>query len=368
MVFCQWLIIGSIPGSDRAFTVPSPLLRSSSSFAEQRANLQCISPHSKPCLGSDAGLISPNITKNNKGTFTSFKFPQGSTDPEHISKPHPAVGTEMPPDSFRRALSSKPHDSANSIKQSDLHDKVNASASITNTPRSSGELGSISNNSTETLASEYITRETSRLVHKPANSRRSSSLMPLKGQKSEILMMGYAQLAGSFTLDGSLVNQNLFEGVKKKAIVGGHSGGGVVRSDSSKRNSGLLGSLGWGNIGDSLGGFLGNNETSSMKDSKATGNSRSIPIISTPQSILFVDLRLEPGESKCYSYRHPLPKGIPPTHKGRAVKISYNLVIGTQRAANIDQQHQMQHASIPFKVLSSVNGKSLGLSRFNPVS
>ena len=169
--------------------------------------------------------------------------------------------------------------------------------------------------------------------------------------------MGYGHITGSFTLDTSLVNQGAFEEVKKKAIVGDLGGGGVVRVESTKRDSGLFGFSGWGNIGESLGGLLGGDELSSIKESKSSGNARSIPILSTPQSVLFVDLQLAPGESKSYCYKHILPRGIPPSHKGRAMRIAYNLVVGSQRAGTATHKHSLQHVEIPFRVLPGVNGK-----------
>lgn len=176
-------------------------------------------------------------------------------------------------------------------------------------------------------------------------------------EAAETLMMGYGQITGSFTLDGSLVSQAPFEEVKGKAIIGGQGGGGVVRADKGRREGGLFGSIGWGSIGGSLGGLLGNNELSSIKETKDTGSTRSIPILSTPQSVLFVNLQLGPGESRSYTYSHPLPSGIPPTHKGRAMKVSYNLTIGTQRAVKPTVYHHIRTVEVPFRVLSGVNGK-----------
>ena len=168
-------------------------------------------------------------------------------------------------------------------------------------------------------------------------------------------MMGYAQVAGSFTLDGSLVNQAPFEEVKRKGVVGGQGGGGVVGVES-KNDGGLLGALGWGNIGESIGGLLGGGELSSIKEMRGIASSKSIPLLSTRQSILFVDLCLAPGESKSYNYSFTLPKGLPPTHRGKAIKVSYNLVIGTQRAATASEQQQIRHVDFPFRVLGAVNG------------
>ncbi|KAF5021378.1 hypothetical protein F66182_6567 [Fusarium sp. NRRL 66182] len=231
------------------------------------------------------------------------------------------------------------------------------------TPRSSGEFYSVSNNSSETLVSEYVT-------HPPTNRghgrplRRSLGMPAPQSRAPESLMMGYAQLQGSFSLDGSLVSLGQFDQVKKKAIVG--QGGGVVGLES-KRDSSLLGGFGWGRISSSLGDFLGGGELSTIKEMRGAANSKSVPLLTTPQSILFVDLQLAPGESRVFEYSFHLPKGLPPTHRGKAVKISYSLVIGTQRAGGTKEQH-VKSVEVPFRVLGSVNshGEILGHDLMNP--
>ena len=348
-------------GHDRSFTVPSPLIRSSSSLADQRSSLQP-SPRSKQYVGSSYVPVDPTSEQRNRHTFSSFNFPNSSGALDKTSRQLPLVLTKPPLDPLRRTFLPKPREPPFGSGQLIPATEILSPASINDTPRSSGELYSMSNNSTDTLASDYLIQEDNRLTYRSPNSRQGSCLAPSKAAKPELLMMGYTQIMGSFTLDGSLVNQSAFEGARRMGIVGGQGGGGVVRTESTKRDSGLLGTLGWGKIGESLGGLLGNNEMSSIKEAKGSSKARAIPILSTPQSILFVDLRLGPGESKSYTYRHPLPKGIPPTHKGRAMKTSYSLVIGTQRAAKASQQHQIEHVDIPFKVLTSVNGRILDSS------
>lgn len=179
-------------------------------------------------------------------------------------------------------------------------------------------------------------------------------------------MMGYAQIQGSFTLDGSLVNLAPFEQVKRKAVVGGQ-GGGVIGVETSKRDSGLLRGFGWGSLTSSIGELLGGGELSSIKEMRGIASSKAIPLLSTPQSILFVDLKLAPGESKTYEYAFKLPKGLPPTHRGKAMKISYSLVIGTQRPGGAKEQ-QVTSVEIPFRVLGSVNdyGEILGHDLMSP--
>lgn len=225
------------------------------------------------------------------------------------------------------------------------------------TPRSSGEFYSMSNNSTETLASEYVANTSShtRLLPRIMHQRQSSHLAPPAQQNlPESLMMGYAQIMGSFTLDGSLINQAPFEEVKRKGVVGGQGGGGVVGVERKKRESGLFGALGWGNIGESLGGLLGPSEPSSIREMGRIASSKTVPLISTPQSILFVDLKLAPGESRSYTYSFTIPRGLPPSHKGKSIKVSYHLTIGTQRAGSTKDQ-QVKQVDIPFRVFGSVN-------------
>lgn len=189
---------------------------------------------------------------------------------------------------------------------------------------------------------------------------------PQQPKVPESLMMGYAQIQGSFTLDGSLVSLGQFDEVKRKAVVGGR-GGGVVGLDSGKQNGGLFRSFGWGSISNSLGDLLGGGDMSTIKEMRGVANSKSIPILNTPQSILFVDLNIAPGESRSFEYSFKLPKGLPPSHKGKAVKISYSLVIGTQRAGGVKEQ-QVQSVEVPFRILGTVNdeGDILGHDLMNP--
>lgn len=282
-------------------------------------------------------------------------FPQ-ELGSEEATRGFGPLRREISSESSKATIYPKSLGSAGGLEQLKPATRILSAASINGTPRSSGEFYSVSNNSTETLASECITQETSRLMHRTAHKRQDSHLAPPKNLIPDVLMMGYAQITGSFTVDGSLVNQNSFEETRKRGVVGGRAGGGVVRNESSKRDSGLLGSFGWSNIGESIGGLLGGNEFSSLKEANDNSKARSIPILSTPQTILFVDLRLKPGESRSYSYRSLLPRGIPPSHKGRAIRITYNLVVGTQRATRTSQQLQVQYVTIPFRVMTSVNG------------
>lgn len=183
----------------------------------------------------------------------------------------------------------------------------------------------------------------------------------------ESLMMGYAQIQGSFLLDGSLVSLGPFETVKKQAVVGGRGGGVVGLGVSKQRDSGLLRGFGWSNLSTSLGDFLAGGELSTIREMRGAANSKSIPLLSTPQSILFVDLQLAPGQSRSYEYCFKLPRGLPPSHRGKVMKTSYSLVIGTQRAGGV-KEHQVRSVETPFRVLGGVNsvGEILGHDLMSP--
>lgn len=248
--------------------------------------------------------------------------------------------------------------------------KVLVAQSISgDTPRSSGEFYAMSNNSNETLASEYPSQP--RLgwgsSARPPHMRKHSNLSPLgqhsSSQRLESIMMAYAQVQGSFTLDGSLINLGPFDQVKRKAVVGGQ-GGGVVGVESTRQNGGLLRGFGLGNLLDDL---VGGGELSTIKEMRGVANAKSIPLLSTPQSILFVDAKLGPGDSKAFDYSFRLPRGLPPSHKGKAIKIMYTLVVGTQRAGGSREQ-QVRTVEVPFRVLGSVNshGEILGHDLMSP--
>ncbi|KAK1175116.1 RAB6A-GEF complex partner protein 2 [Acipenser ruthenus] len=69
-------------------------------------------------------------------------------------------------------------------------------------------------------------------------------------------------------------------------------------------------------------------------------------MLSTPPKILFCDLRLDPGESKSYSYCETVPLDAPPTFRGQSVKYVYKLTIGCQRVNS-----PIKLLRVPFRVL-----------------
>ncbi|EOA91039.1 uncharacterized protein SETTUDRAFT_125481 [Exserohilum turcica Et28A] len=356
----------------RSATHPSPL--SGGDTADLA--LMTRSNRRRPGVTTTPSTPGPPLTgrKPSNSFSHSFRFPAAPPPPfEDASQPPPNTSPSRQPLHTRRNSPQPPHDTRRPSSSANLEvlspvARIISGSSLNDTPRSSGEFYSMSNNSNETMASEYTAHPSARLLSRPQHQRRPSHLVPsTKQAQPESIMMGYAQIMGSFTLDGSLINQAPFEEVKRKGVVGGQGGGGVVGLEKTKRESGLFGALGWGSIGESLGGLLGSAEQSSIREMRGIASSKTVPLISTPQSILFVDLKLAPGESRSFTYSFTIPRGLPPSHKGRSMKVAYNLTIGTQRARSTKEQ-QVKHVEIPFRVFGSVNsrGEILGHDLMSP--
>ncbi|KAI8934833.1 hypothetical protein NX059_008514 [Plenodomus lindquistii] len=374
-----------VPGRPNSYPVASPGHRSATHPSPLSAASPPLPQASPPdfAFPSRSGRRRPGVTttpstpalpttrKASNSFSHNFKFPAAPPPEEPLLEPPSSSPTKSV--AQRRPSPQLQYEGRRNPPSATLETlspvaRIISGASMDGTPRSSGEFYSMSNNSNETLASEYAAHPSARLLPRPAHQRQPSHLAPPSQQtRPESLMMGYAQIMGSFTLDGSLINQAPFEEVKRKGVVGGQGGGGVVGVEKTKRESGLFGALGWGNIGESLGGLLGPSEPSSIREMRGIASSKTVPLISTPQSILFVDLKLAPGESRSYAYSFTIPRGLPPTHKGRSIKVAYNLTIGTQRAGSTRDQ-QVKHVDVPFRVFGSVNsrGEILGHDLMSP--
>ncbi|KAL9618519.1 MAG: hypothetical protein Q9160_006775 [Pyrenula sp. 1 TL-2023] len=246
-----------------------------------------------------------------------------------------------------------------------LASRILTGVSVDEETRDSGEFYSASNISTDTLASEQVPLSTQRLLQAPSQNGRLPSL---RRPRPEKLLMGYAQINATFQIDGSLIDQSRFDEVKRKGFLGGQGGGGVVGVETPRTGHGLFGGFSLSGISDSIGGLLGSNDMTSTKEMKGVTASRAIPLLSTPQSLLFVDLQLDQGEEKSFAFAFSLPRGLPASHKGKALKTSYNLVIGTQWAPNQERMQKVRQVNVPFRVFSGVNadGQILGHDLMQP--
>jgi RAB6A-GEF complex partner protein 2 len=300
---------------------------------------------------SNSGSRRPNASSQNLRSPTSSAEEQPAASPID----YPALHSNHRPDDEDH----DPGDLAKLLSKSELHQptRVLAGTSITGSNRSSCDFQAPSNQSQETLLSEQASNAPERRTFPSPMMRqhyRMGSTSKLR-RSTETLLMGYAQVNAAFTLDGALVDQTPFEEVKRKGFLGGQGGGGVVGVKTLSNPAGFLGGFSLNNLGESIGGFLGGPDLSSIKEMKSVASSRTIPLLSTPQSLLFVDLTLVPGEEKSFLFRYTLPKGLPASYKGKAIKIIYNLNIGVQGAPGERPVQAVRQINIPFKVFSGVS-------------
>ncbi|WVQ78266.1 hypothetical protein IAT38_000351 [Cryptococcus sp. DSM 104549] len=72
---------------------------------------------------------------------------------------------------------------------------------------------------------------------------------------------------------------------------------------------------------------MGGNGGSLEEERKRVWNMKDLPVLETTRSLLGVDLKLKEGERKDFTYTLPLPTTLPPAHKGKAFRFSYDLIV-----------------------------------------
>lgn len=170
------------------------------------------------------------------------------------------------------------------------------------------------------------------------------------------LLWSFAHLEGTFEVEEALIKTHEFDEVKKSLLGGFGSAMGGGTLDQRKENvswkdwiwgSGVEGS------GKRVGATLEERRNSVMQE-------KTVPTFSSPPSILGVDLVLEPGESKsceclllsfsitstdlkvrtCFmggaidSFSIRIPADLPPSFRGKSIKFSYHMVVGTNRSTS----------------------------------
>ncbi|KDE09521.1 hypothetical protein MVLG_00419 [Microbotryum lychnidis-dioicae p1A1 Lamole] len=169
------------------------------------------------------------------------------------------------------------------------------------------------------------------------------------------LLWSFAHLEGTFEVDEALVKPGEFTLLKQELTSGpGAVVGGGTLNDSAQgkggRGSGWTSWI-WGGGNDAASSGLGNTQSKMVGGGGLIGQAgplgqgpqtleerkekslkeKTIPTFSSPPSILGVDLVLEPGESKSYTFSIRIPADLPPSFRGKSIKFSYHLVVGTNR-------------------------------------
>ncbi|GAA5867750.1 hypothetical protein JCM8547_005222 [Rhodosporidiobolus lusitaniae] len=144
------------------------------------------------------------------------------------------------------------------------------------------------------------------------------------------LLWAFAHLEGAFEVDESLIKPHEFLEVKR-LIAGGLAGVGVGGGTLEERRE----QGGW------KGWLWGSRPKQEEEDERGAASleerkeravkDRAVPTFSCPPSILGVDLVLEPGQSKSFTFTIRIPADLPPSFRGKAIRFNYHLVVGTNR-------------------------------------
>lgn len=283
--------------------------------------------------------------------------------------------------------------------------------------RGSSSSGGVQTSSLGSLASTTrLQRSGSQSISRPSSRRYigSGGVSSLRDARPgaeyeqnvpQSLLMGYAQVQGYYVLDDELIDVDEFAHVKTQGVVVGKSGnieygssqgGGLLQglasglgslfqirepprsgsgspsisdgrltptvSESRRVNSPITDIRTPERLGRTLSWGRGRGRPSSPASARITAGSTTpedaIPIFSTPQSLLFVDLKLAPGESKTFYYKLQLPKSIPPSCRAKSIRIHYNLVVGTQKLSHVPS----------FPGLSSLGNETLSQGKPQPTT
>ncbi|RMD44570.1 hypothetical protein DV735_g605, partial [Chaetothyriales sp. CBS 134920] len=361
--------INSVSGPPSAGIPPRPL------FGHRRTStIQTADSFRRASLQQSLGLQVPNPTGRRSpiaSTIPSTQVLESRQSTPDGLRPHthPPLSGTIPPQSGRQLVRERsPRESTHLVSLPSRH--VSQQSQV-ESERSSVDFYSLSNMSQETLMSEQPSvlsekpRVQSTIIDRPQVQLDS---YPQRKPQAANLLMGYTHLNATFTVDGSLVDQAQFEEVKQKGFLGGQAGGGVVGVKKARPKTGLLGRFNFNSIGASLNTLMAGDNMSSVKEMNQVTNSRAVPLLSTPQSLLFVDLRLEPGDEKSYSFSTTIPRGLPSSHKGKAIRISYNILVGVQGVPGSPDIHRVRQISVPVRVFSGVDsdGAILGHDLFQP--
>lgn len=147
-----------------------------------------------------------------------------------------------------------------------------------------------------------------------------------------------ASVQGSFSVDENYVDSTAFNELKRDLVL---PGGLVGQSVPQQYKFPLLSSL----------EHLWNGNESSLATLDELASGKSIPILSTPATILLASEKILPGDDVQKSFSLEIPLHLPPSHRGRLFRIHYNIVI-TFTASPFDTPRVL---NIPFRVFQTLD-------------
>ncbi|WVF72142.1 hypothetical protein IAT40_006954 [Kwoniella sp. CBS 6097] len=92
------------------------------------------------------------------------------------------------------------------------------------------------------------------------------------------------------------------------------------------------------------------------EERKRVWNMKDLPVLETTRSLLGVDLKLKEGESREFTYTLQLPTILPPAHRGKAFRFSYDLVVSLNVALpGGGGRQKSKDVTVPIRVWANVS-------------
>ncbi|WVR05250.1 hypothetical protein IAU60_002262 [Kwoniella sp. DSM 27419] len=101
---------------------------------------------------------------------------------------------------------------------------------------------------------------------------------------------------------------------------------------------------------------MGGSGGSLEEERKRVWNMKDLPVLETTRSLLGVDVKLKEGESRKFTYTLQLPSTLPPSHRGKAFRFSYDLVVSLNVALpGGGQRQKSKDIHVPIRVWANVS-------------
>ncbi|KAH7104289.1 Rgp1-domain-containing protein [Auriculariales sp. MPI-PUGE-AT-0066] len=188
---------------------------------------------------------------------------------------------------------------------------------------------------------------------RPTTRQRSSSTvqqLALAPPGSELLLWSYAQLSGTLELDDALIRPETQAALRQQLRAARVVGGGRMHLEDGLMPKAPTRSIGGGFFSSLFGGGQ-----PAQAQTVQVDDGQPMPTLETRQTMLVVDLSLTPGEQKSFKYTTTLPAVLPPTFRGRAIRLSYTLVLGACRAEGGSARRQYSRVmKIPIRLYNHV--------------
>lgn len=136
-------------------------------------------------------------------------------------------------------------------------------------------------------------------------------------EHNQLLLNLHGQIVARFTINPNLVRLDKFDSVRG---VGNITSGGIVSNTSNSASS----RWSFSSLSSVVKSF------SNPNPEATTTNANTFPIFFAVPTILDVQITLYPGEERTLQYKCKLPRDLPPTYAGAALRTSYHLKLSAQ--------------------------------------